>query len=219
MRVLVVEDDAALADVVRRGLTDAGFAVDLAVDGATALDKAAVNTYDVILLDRDLPVIHGDVVCQRLVASGQSARIMMLTAAGDLTDRVDGLTLGADDYLAKPFALVEVIARLRALGRRSGAATPPVLTVGDLTVDGARHRATRAGRDLRLTRKEFAVLEVVMAADGAVVSAEQLLERVWDENTDPFTNAIRITMVTLRRKLGDPPVIETVTGAGYRIAR
>ena len=218
MRVLLVEDDEALADVLRRGLAAAGLAVDRAADGADALDKAAVVTYAVVVLDRDLPVVHGDEVCRRLVAGGQGERILMLTAAGAVADRVDGLSLGADDYLAKPFAHVEVVARVRALGRRVTRATPPVLAVADVVVDTARRTASRAGTDLRLTRKELGVLEVLVAAGGAVVSAEELLERVWDEHADPFTNAIRITMVTLRRKLGDPPLIETVTGAGYRMA-
>ena len=217
MRVLLVEDDESLADVLRRGLSDAGLAVDHAADGQEALDKAYLVPYDVVVLDRDLPRVHGDDVCRQLVASGGAARILMLTASGAVDDRVDGLSLGADDYLAKPFAMTEVVARVRALGRRAGPATPPVLAHQDLVVDSARRRATRAGVDLRLTRKEFGVLEVLLGAGGAVVSAEQLLERVWDEHADPFTNAIRITMVTLRRKLGDPPVIETVTGVGYRV--
>lgn len=217
MRVLLVEDDESLADVLRRGLSDAGLAVDHAIDGQEALDKAYLVPYDVVVLDRDLPRVHGDDVCRQLVASGGAARILMLTASGAVDDRVDGLSLGADDYLAKPFAMTEVIARVRALGRRAGLATPPVLAHQDLVVDSARRTATRAGVDLRLTRKEFGVLEVLLAAGGVVVSAEQLLERVWDEHADPFTNAIRITMVTLRRKLGDPPLIETVTGVGYRV--
>ncbi len=215
MRILLVEDETALADVVRRGLHDAGLAVDHAADGGEALYKAELTAYDVIVLDRDLPVVHGDEVCRRL--SGSRARILMLTAAGEVSDRVDGLSLGADDYLAKPFAMAELVARVLALGRRVAQATPPVLTVADVVVDSARRTAQRAGVDLRLTRKEFGVLEALLAADGAVVSAEQLLDRVWDEHADPFTNAIRITMVTLRRKLGDPPIIETITGAGYRV--
>ena len=217
MRVLLVEDDESLADVLRRGLSEAGLAVDHAVDGREALDKAYLAPYDVVVLDRDLPRVHGDDVCRQLVATGSAARILMLTASGAVDDRVDGLSLGADDYLAKPFAMTEVVARVRALGRRAGQATPPVLAHRDLILDSARRTATRAGADLRLTRKEFGVLEVLLAAGGVVVSAEQLLERVWDEHADPFTNAIRITMVTLRRKLGDPPVIETVTGVGYRV--
>ncbi len=217
MRVLLVEDDESLADVLRRGLSEAGLAVDHASDGREALDKAYLVPYDVVVLDRDLPRVHGDDVCRQLVAAGSAARILMLTASGAVDDRVDGLSLGADDYLTKPFAMTEVVARVRALGRRAGPATPPVLAHQDLVVDSARRTATRAGVDLRLTRKEFGVLEVLLAAGGVVVSAEQLLERVWDEHADPFTNAIRITMVTLRRKLGDPPVIETVTGVGYRV--
>ena len=219
MRVLLVEDDGSLADVLRRGLINAGFAVDHAGDGGEALDKAAITAYDVVVLDRDLPVVHGDEVCRRLVASGGPARILVLTAAGEVSDRVDGLSLGADDYLAKPFAMAEVVARVHALGRRATPAAPPVLVRGDVVVDSARHTATRRDVDLRLTRKEFGVLEMLLAADGAVVSAEALLEHVWDEHADPFTNAIRITMVTLRRKLGEPPLIDTVTGSGYRIGR
>jgi DNA-binding response OmpR family regulator len=218
VRVLLVEDDVALADVIRRGLAEAGLAVDVAADGAQALDKAEVVAYEVVVLDRDLPVVHGDDVCRRLVASGRGSRILMLTASGEVSDRVDGLSLGADDYLAKPFAMVEVVARVLALGRRTGAVSAPVLTCADVSLDAARRTVTRAGHELRLTRKEFGVLEVLMGAAGAVVSAETLLERVWDEHADPFTNAIRITMVTLRRKLGDPPLIETVTGVGYRMA-
>jgi DNA-binding response OmpR family regulator len=216
-RVLLVEDDADLASVVMRGLSDAGFAVDLAPDGAQALEKAAVTVYDVILLDRDLPVVHGDDVCRQLVRDGNTARILMLTAAGDVSDRVDGLTLGADDYLAKPFAMIEVVARTFALSRRAASAVPTVLRVGDLELDPARRSVHRAGTELSLTRKELSVLEVLMKANGAVVSSEELLERVWDENVDPFTNAVRITMVTLRRKLGQPSMIETVIGSGYRI--
>ena len=218
MRVLVVEDDAALADAIRRGITDDGHAVDCAGDGASALMKVDINSYDAVVLDRDLPVVHGDDVCRQLLRRVDAPRILMLTASGDLSDRVDGLSLGADDYLSKPFAMVELLARLRALGRRSGRATPPILHWRDLTVDGARRQVSRAGRDIVLTRKEFGVLEVLTAADGNVVSAETLLEKVWDEFADPFTNAVRITMTTLRRKLGEPGLIETVTGVGYRMA-
>jgi DNA-binding response OmpR family regulator len=217
MRILLVEDETELADVVQRGLSAAGLAVDRADDGGEALDKVELTPYDVIVLDRDLPVVHGDDVCRRL--AGGRARILMLTAAGEVSDRVDGLSLGADDYLSKPFAMTELVARVLALGRRVAQATPPVLTAGDVVVDSARRTATRSDVDLRLTRKEFGVLEALLSANGAVVSAEQLLERVWDEHADPFTNAIRITMVTLRRKLGEPPIIETVTGAGYRVAQ
>jgi DNA-binding response OmpR family regulator len=223
VRVLVVEDEDALADAIARGLRREGMAVDVAGDGGVALEKAATNGYDVVILDRDLPVLHGDDVCRKLIASSPAPgaaevpRILMLTASGDLDDRVDGLTLGADDYLGKPFAFSELVARIRALSRRGGLAVKPVLEVGDVVVDPARHFVTRAGRPLPVTRKELAVLEVLIRAGGAVVSPEQLLERVWDEHADPFTNTIRVTVMNLRRKLGDPPVIETVVGSGYRI--
>jgi DNA-binding response OmpR family regulator len=217
VRVLVVEDDQALADVIARGLRQEALAVDVAFDGEEALDKAAFTTYDVVVLDRDLPKVHGDDVCRELTAAGNGERILMLTASGTLDDRVSGLALGADDYLPKPFAMKELVARVRALGRRVPALVPPLLTHGDLTVDVPRHRVTRGGREINLTRKEFGVLEVLAAASGRVVSSEELLEKVWDENTDPFTNAIRITVMTLRRKLGDPPIIETVVGVGYRL--
>ncbi|MEZ5140974.1 MAG: response regulator transcription factor [Acidimicrobiales bacterium] len=217
MRVLVVEDDEALADVIARGLRREALAVDLAHDGQEALEKAAVTGYDVVVLDRDLPVVHGDEVCREVTDRGAGERILMLTASGTLDDRVAGLELGADDYLAKPFAMKELIARVRALGRRVPSVVPPLLTHGDVEVDVPRRVVTRAGRELSLTRKEFGVLEVLVAAGGRVVSAEELLEKVWDENTDPFTNAIRITVMTLRRKLGDPPMIETVVGVGYRV--
>jgi DNA-binding response OmpR family regulator len=217
MRVLVVEDEVVLANAVARGLRRQGMAIDLALDGADALDKAAVNRYDVIVLDRDLPVVHGDQVCRKLAAEGGPGRILMLTAAGGVDDRVQGLDLGADDYLGKPFAFTELVARIRALGRRSGAPTPPVLTRGDLVVDPARHEAQRGGHLLPLTRKELGVLEVLLAADGRVVSSEELLERVWDEHADPFTNTVRVTVGNLRRKLGPPPLIQTVIGAGYRL--
>jgi DNA-binding response OmpR family regulator len=217
MRVLVVEDEAALAAAVARGLRREGMAVDLAPDGADALDKLACNRYDVVVLDRDLPKVHGDDVCRSLAGSADPVRVLMLTASGDLDDRVAGLSLGADDYLGKPFAFAELVARVRALARRRVAATPPVLCHEDLVVDPARRTATRAGRPLPLTNKEFAVLCVLLGAAGVVVSAEELLERVWDENADPFTNTIRVTVMNLRRKLGDPPVVETVIGAGYRI--
>lgn len=218
MRVLVVEDDSALADVIARGLRQQGLAVDVAEDGEAALDKALVTDYEVVVLDRDLPVIHGDDVCRQLAAADDvTSRVLMLTASGSLTDRVEGLELGADDYLPKPFAMEELIARIRALGRRSPTALPPVLHWGDLELEPSRRQVTRSERKLNLTPKEFGVLEVLMAADGNVVSSEELLEKVWDENADPFTNAIRITIMTLRRKVGDPPVIETVVGAGYRL--
>lgn len=215
MRVLVVEDEDVMADAVADALRRAGHAVDVSYDGADALERASVTAYDVVVLDRDLPVVHGDDVCRELAQEG-SARVLLLTAAGSLTDRVDGLELGADDYLPKPFAVEELRARVAALGRRSVRATRPVLEVGDIVVDGPRRRATRAGRDLGLSLKELGVLEVLAAHPGTVVSAEELLERVWDENTDPFTTVVRVTMVGLRRKLGDASV-ETVRGAGYRL--
>lgn len=216
MRVLLVEDEEPLAGYVALGLRRHGFAVDVALDGQTALDKAAVTPYDVVVLDRDLPLVHGDTVCRELVRRG-AARVLMLTASDAVDDRVAGLALGADDYLGKPFAFSELVARVQALMRRSAPARPPVLRAGDLALDPAKRAAERAGRLLHLTPKEFGVLEQLLAANGDVVSAETLLDKVWDENADPFTNAVRITVGTLRRKLGDPPRIETVTGAGYRI--
>jgi DNA-binding response OmpR family regulator len=217
VRVLLVEDEVVLAAAIARGLRHQGIAVDFAYDGAAALEKAAVNRYDVVVLDRDLPEVHGDEVCRKLAAEGGAGRILMLTAAGTVEDRVEGLDLGADDYLGKPFAFSELLARVRALGRRSGAPTPPVLTRYDVVLDPARREATRAGHFLRLTRKELGVLEVLLAADGKVVSSEELLERVWDEHADPFTNTVRVTVGNLRRKLGTPPLIQTVIGAGYRL--
>jgi DNA-binding response OmpR family regulator len=214
MRVLVVEDHATLAARIVQGLRQSGMAVDAVHDGAAAIEAAKRTAYDVIVLDRDLPLVHGDRVCRTMAGSGP--RILMLTAAADVEDRVDGLELGADDYLGKPFAFPELVARVRALSRRAPS-TPPVIRHGDLIVDRARHRATRGSRPLSLTRKEFGVLEMLMAADGTVVSAEQLLERVWDANTDPFSNVISVTMTRLRRKLGEPPLIETVVGTGYRM--
>lgn len=216
MRVLLVEDEQPLAKYVAAGLRKHGFAVDVALDGRTALDKCTVTPYDVVVLDRDLPVVHGDTVCRELAEHGQ-ARILMLTASGTVEDRVEGLTLGADDYLGKPFAFSELVARVRALSRRSAPARPPVLRVADLVLDPARRTVERTGRFLHLTPKEFGVLEQLLAAAGDVVSAETLLDKVWDEHADPFTNAVRITVGTLRRKLGDPPLVDTVTGAGYRI--
>jgi DNA-binding response OmpR family regulator len=217
VRVLVVEDEVVLAQAVARGLRREGMAVDLAFDGADALEKAVVNRYEVIVLDRDLPRVHGDAVCRRLAARGGASRILMLTAAGTIDDKVEGLNLGADDYLGKPFAFRELVARVRALGRRSGEPTPPVLARHDVVLDRARRHASRAGQPLQLTRKELGVLEVLLAADGAVISAEELLERVWDEHADPFTQTVRVTVMNLRRKLGKPPLIETVIGAGYRL--
>jgi len=217
VRVLVVEDERALADAVARGLRRVGMAVDVAYDGLTGHEMATVTRYDVIVLDRDLPGMHGDDICADLVERGLLTRVLMLTASGSVADRVEGLGLGADDYLPKPFAFDELVARVRALGRRATPAVPPVLTAAGIRLDPARMEASRDGRPLDLTRKEFGVLEELMKAQGAVVSSEQLLERVWDANTDPFTTTVRVTVMTLRRKLGDPPVIDTVVGAGYRI--
>jgi len=211
--VLVAEDHVTLAGRIAQGLAQAGMAVDAVHDGAAALEAAAHTDYDVIVLDRDLPAVHGDRVCRTLAGGGP--RILMLTAAAGVEDRVDGLELGADDYLPKPFVFAELVARVRALGRRAPSA-PPVLRRGDLSVDRARHRASRGG-PLPLTRKEFGILEMLMAADGAVVSAEELLEHVWDAHADPFSNIVSVTMTRLRRKLGDPPLIETVVGKGYRM--
>jgi DNA-binding response OmpR family regulator len=216
VRVLVVEDHVALANRIGEGLRDAGFAVDVVYDGAAALQSTTGTDYDVVVLDRDLPSVHGDQVCRRLVRDGSPSRILMLTAASDVEDRVDGLELGADDYLGKPFAFTELIARVRALGRR-GPGTPAVVQRGDLVIDRARHRASRAGIPLTLTRKEFGVLEWLADADGAAVSAEELLEHVWDAYADPFSNTVAVTVGRLRRKLGDPPLIETVVGVGYRL--
>ncbi|MFR9730981.1 response regulator transcription factor [Saccharopolyspora sp. MS10] len=215
MRVLVVEDEDFLAEALRSGLNKEGIAVDVAGDGMTALESIAVNDYDVMVLDRDLPGVHGDDVCRQVVAEHPECRILMLTAAGRLADKVDGLSLGSDDYLVKPFDLPELVARLHALRRRTAPAAPPVLHHADLRLDSARRDSHRGDRPLRLTRKEFAVLELLMRADGAVLSAEQLLEKAWDEHADPFTNAVRITVSTLRRKLGDPPILHTATGVGY----
>jgi DNA-binding response OmpR family regulator len=217
VRVLVVEDEEQLAAAVARGLRREGFAVDVAHDGAVGYEKARVNGYDVVVLDRDLPVLHGDEVCRRLLDDGTPARILMLTASTAVGDRVSGLTIGADDYLGKPFAFAELVARVRALGRRAAPAVPPVLERGELVLDPARRTVLRSGQPVALTRKEFGVLQTLMAADGAVVSAEELLEKVWDEHADPFTNTVRVTVMNLRRKLGDPPVVETVVGAGYRV--
>ena len=214
MRVLVVEDHETLADRITQGLRQAGMAADVVYDGAAALDAAAQTAYDVIVLDRDLPGVHGDRVCRDMAGSGP--RILMLTAAAEVDDRVEGLELGADDYLPKPFVFAELVARVRALSRRSPFA-PPVLRRGDLTVDRARHRATRGSTPLSLTRKEFGILEMLMAADGALVSAEELLEHVWDAHADPFSNIVSVTMARLRRKLGDPRLIQTVVGKGYRM--
>ncbi|GGN13363.1 DNA-binding response regulator [Actinoplanes campanulatus] len=217
VRVLVVEDQIRLADSVARVLRREGMAVDVAYDGTVALKHAAETDYDVVVLDRDLPGVHGDEVCGELMREPQRTRVLMLTAAGTLADRVLGLTMGADDYLPKPFAYAELVARIRALGRRTQPAVPPTLAHGDLTLDPARRVATRAGQRLPLNPKELAVLEYLLTARGRVVSAEELLERVWDEAADPFTTTVKATMNRLRAKLGEPPVIETVPRAGYRI--
>lgn len=218
MRVLVVEDDVPLADAVVSGLRRERFAVDVAYDGEEALEKIGGVEYEIVVLDRQLPGVHGDVVCEKIVAERTATRILMLTASDDVSERVEGLMLGADDYLPKPFDMRELVARLRALGRRSPRAAVPVLEWQDICLDAARRTARRAGRDLRLTNREFAVLETLMLADGAFLSAEQLMERVWDERLDPFSNAVRVTILTLRRKLGDPPVIVTAPAVGYRLA-
>jgi len=215
--VLVAEDERRVADAVARGLRREGMAVDVAYDGASALDKARLYAYDVVVLDRDLPVVHGDEVCRTLRDEEPESRMLMLTAAAEVDDLVDGLALGADDYMPKPFAFAELVARLRALARRANPAQPPTLRRGDLELDPARRVVTRGGRPVELTPKEFAVLEALMAADGGVVSNDALVERVWDENADPFTNSVRMTVLRLRRKLGEPAPIETVKGAGYRV--
>jgi DNA-binding response OmpR family regulator len=217
MRVLVVEDHAELAESAARVLRREGMAVDVAYDGQDALERTAVIDYDVVVLDRDLPKVHGDEIVGSLVASGRRMRVLMLTASGTVADRVEGLSLGADDYLPKPFAYAELVARIRALGRRSQPPLPPILDHGDLRLDPARRVATRAGGRLALSPKELAVLEYLLAAKGRVVSAEELLERVWDEAADPFTTTVKATINRLRVRLGDPPIIETVPQGGYRI--
>ncbi len=218
VRVLVAEDERRLADAIARGLRREGMAVDVAPDGSDALVKSRVVRYDVVVLDRDLPGLHGDEVCRIVRGERPETGILMLTAAGALEDVVEGLSLGADDYLAKPFRFAELVARIHALARRAAPSRPPVLEHGDIVLDPARRHVTRAGRTLELARKEFAVLEALMSAGGATVSAEELLERVWDEQIDPFTNVVRMTIMTLRRKLGEPAVVETVIGVGYRMA-
>jgi DNA-binding response OmpR family regulator len=217
MRVLVVEDFEILARTIGTGLRREGMAVDVVLDGGEALERLAVTRYDVVVLDRDLPGVHGDEVCRQIVAGQSQSRVLMLTAAGAVKERVDGLGLGADDYLPKPFDFAELVARVRALARRSAAALPPTLESGDVTLDPNRHTAFRAGRRLELSPKEFALLECLLASRGRVVSAEELLERVWDEAADPFTTAVKTTVRRLRAKLGDPPVIDTVREGGYRI--
>jgi len=217
MRVLVVEDHEELASTIATGLRREGMAVDIALDGKAALERGLVYSYDVVVLDRDLPGVHGDEVCRRLFDGGCRARMLMLTAAGTIEERVDGLTLGADDYLSKPFAFAELVARIRSLARRAQPALPPVLVKGDLRLDPAQRVARRGGRLLPLSPKELSVLELLLASNGAVVSAEELLARVWDEQADPFSNVVKVTISRLRAKLGEPPLIETVPTAGYRI--
>ena len=217
MRVLVIEDDCELAEALGVGLRREQLAVDIALDGQTGLEQALMTCYDVIVLDRDLPGLHGDDVCAGLVKAGCRSRVLMLTAAGTIEDRVDGLGIGADDYLPKPFAFAELVARIRALLRRAQPGLPPVMVSGNLELDPSRRQASRGGVPLDLGPKEFGVLELLLSAQGRVVSAEEILERVWDEMADPFTSAVKVTMSRLRRKLGDPPVIETVAQAGYRI--
>jgi DNA-binding response OmpR family regulator len=217
VRILVVEDEQPLADAIARGLRRDGMAVDVAYDGESGQEKASITRYDVLVLDRDLPGMSGDELCQEILASGELTRVLMLTASGTVEDRVAGLSLGADDYLAKPFAFPELVARIRALGRRATPATPPMLTARELWLDSGRPPGRRAARGKEQTPQEFGVLEVLLAAGGAVISSEELLERVWDENADPFTTTVRVTVMTLRKKLGEPSVIETVVGSGYRV--
>ena len=217
MRILVAEDEPRIAGAVARGLRREGMAVDVAPDGAAALYKARINPYDVVVLDRDLPELHGDEVCRTLTAEQPRTKVLMLTASRSTDELVQGLSLGADDYLTKPFRFAELVARLHALGRRTGDARPPVLSAGDVELDPSKRTATRAGVPLDLTLKEFMVLQVLLEADGAVVTPEELLERAWDEQLDPLSNIVRMTVMTLRRKLGDPPIIQTVRGSGYRV--
>jgi DNA-binding response OmpR family regulator len=217
MRILVVEDEVQLAEAVARGLRREGMAVDVATDGEDGYRKASQTRYDVVVLDRDLPGMSGDEVCRRLSDDESITRVIMLTASGTVEDKVSGLALGADDYLPKPFAFAELVARVRALGRRTTPAAPPVLSAGDLELDSSKRTVLRGGEMIDLTRKEFGVLETLLTSQGAVVSSEELLEKVWDENADPFTTTVRVTMMTLRRKLGEPPIIDTVVGSGYRI--
>ncbi|MGH8994554.1 MAG: response regulator transcription factor [Acidimicrobiales bacterium] len=218
MRVLLVEDHAVLARTVSLGLRREGMAVDVALDGLEALDHLAITRYDVVILDRDIPNVHGDEVCRRMVEQGLEARVLMLTASASVADRVRGLELGADDYLPKPFDFTELVARVRALGRRAPSANPVTFACGDLVVDPARRVASRSGRALSLSPKEFAVLECLLESDGRVVSSEELLERAWDDTVDPFTTTVKTTILRLRNKLGEPPIIETVREGGYRIS-
>jgi DNA-binding response OmpR family regulator len=217
MRVLLVEDHAKLAITLAGGLRRAGMAVDVAFDGEDALTHIEATDYDVVVLDRDLPLVHGDAVCRQMIADQRACRVLMLTAASAVTDRVEGLGLGADDYLSKPFAFAELVARVRALGRRGGPPIPPTLVHGDLRLDPARRTVTRAGQPVALRPKEFAVLERLLAARGRVLTSEQLLNAVWDEAADPFTKTVKTTISRLRAKLGDPPIVETVPPGGYRV--
>ncbi|WP_033338683.1 response regulator transcription factor [Catenuloplanes japonicus] len=217
MRVLVVEDDATLAEIIAEGLREHDLVVDVTRDGAEALERAAQIAPDVIVLDRDLPVLHGDDVCRALVRTGSTARVLMLTADGAVESRVEGLALGADDYLPKPFAFIELVARVTALGRRGEVRQPTVLRRAGITVDVGRHEVRRGDRSVQLTRKEFGVLTALLRADGELISAERLLDTVWDEHADPFTGAVRTTLKTLRQKLGEPDPIVTVIGRGYRL--
>ncbi len=217
MRVLVADDEQLLADTIAVGLRRSGMAIDVCYDGAEALARVTVNQYDVAVLDRDMPALSGDDVCRSIHAHGLPTRVLMLTAATSVRDRVDGLSLGADDYLTKPFAFAELVARIQALGRRSTVAVPPVLDRAGIVLDPGRASVQRDGRLLSLTPKEYQVLHVLMRAQGAVVSSEELLEQAWDEHADPFTNTVRVTVMTLRRKLGDPPVVHTVLRRGYRL--
>jgi DNA-binding response OmpR family regulator len=219
MRVLVAEDHEDLAEAIGTGLRREGMAVDVVLDGTAALQHAAITRYDVIVLDRDLPGVHGDDICRSLVTDGAEARVLMLTAASTVKDRVDGLGLGADDYLPKPFDFSELVARIRALARRPPVALPPTLQRGEVTLDPSSRVAFRAGRRLALTPKEFAVLECLLTAGDRLVPTEELLERVWDEAADPFTTTVKTTIGRLRSKLGDPPVLETIREGGYRITR
>jgi DNA-binding response OmpR family regulator len=217
MRILVAEDERMLADLVAEGLRKQAMAVDVAYDGTSASQRLAVHDYDVLILDRDLPGVHGDVICRDLAQSGARTRILMLTAATSVPERVAGLSLGADDYLSKPFDYSELVARVQALGRRSQAPVPPVLQRAGIVLDTPRRQATRDGHHVPLSVKEYAVLEVLMRANGALVSAETLLELAWDENVDPFTTVVRVIISRLRSKLGDPPCIHTVPGVGYHL--
>jgi DNA-binding response OmpR family regulator len=217
VRVLIVEDQRMLADAIAEGLRREAQAVDVAYDGAMASERLSVNEYDVIVLDRDLPVVHGDEICRFVAESGSPTRVLMLTASAAVSDRVAGLNLGADDYLPKPFDFTELVARIRALARRASPPRPPVLSRAGVWLDPHKHEVRRDGTEIRLSRKEFAVLEELLRADGDIVSSERLLEKAWDEHVNPFTNVIRVIMVSLRRKLGDPPVVQTVYGVGYRI--